>query len=180
MRIGIDITDLATGIVGVGTVIINMIRYYERHDTANTYFLYQNDTRDYVRATHMKKRLVGIPHYAFAKEQLYFAGRTVIDQLDIFHAPIHMPPFLHRPRTKIVITVHDVHIELDEHTHYYPVAMRNYFLAHRKDAVENAHAVIVHSQQVRNDLLRLFHIVPERIHHIPIGIKREFLLPTRY
>ena len=174
MRVGIDITDLATGIVGVGSVILNQLCYLNQHDIKNEYFLYQNDEKDYCSGVNFHKRRACLPSYAYLREQVYFSSRAVIDNLDIFHAPIHLPPKILSSRTKVVMTVHDLHVELDKNG-MYSDSMRKYFVPRRVKAISDADAVIVHSNKVKNDVLSLCGISKEKIHCFPLGIKQEFL-----
>lgn len=174
MRVGIDICDLASGIVGVGSVIVNTLRYLDTHDVENQYFLYQNDDVVYSKGNNFIYRKAQLPQYAYWYEQLFFTGRCVFDNLDVFHAPIHIPPFFKPHKTKVVFSVQDLHVELDAEN--YPAAMQNYFVSHRLKAIEKADAVIVNTNQVRDDVLRLSAVSPERVHVLPLGVKEDFLL----
>lgn len=172
MRIGIDACDLATGIVGVGSVIHNLLGYLQAHDNENQYFLYQNEAQDYCQGPNFHKHVARLGLYQFWKEQVYFSARSYLDKLDVFHAPIHLPPFEAPAATKIIFSVHDLHSELDGRL--YPAVMNRYFIPHRKKAMQKADAVIVHSEFVKKQVLEYAGISPEKVHLIPLGVKTDF------
>lgn len=173
MRIGIDICDLSSGIVGVGSVILNQIRNLALIDSDNDFFLYQSDDKEYVPARNFITRKAYLPTYSYKREQLFFSARTFLDRLDVFHAPIHLPPKYIPKKTKVVMTVHDLHAEKDQDG-LYPIAMREYFIPKRVRAIEKADAVIVHTEKVKNDVMEHCDISSDKIHVFPLGIKEEF------
>lgn len=80
-----------------------------------------------------------------------------------FHAPILIPlAFLVRrfSRTSVVLTVHNV---LPHETRFFDKILC-------KILYTLADTLIVHSTKMKNDLVRIFHIPPERISIIPHGI----------
>ena len=172
MRIGIDITDLTAGIVGVGTTILNMIRSMVALDHDDTFIVYQNDDEDYCVGNNIIRRRAQLPLYRYYQEQVYFGARSWLDNLDVFHAPIHLPPVCHSPKTKIVMTVFDLHTEIDPER--YPPGMKEYFIPRRARAIERADAVIVHADAVRSDVCRLCNINEEKIHVLYLGVDERF------
>jgi len=87
MRIGIDICDLAFSATGVGSVLNRLLLHLEQNDHENDYFLYQNVCTEFCEANHFYKRIVPLGLYHYWKEQIYYSARSVIDRLDVVHAP---------------------------------------------------------------------------------------------
>ncbi len=173
MRIGIDACDLATGVVGVGTVIERLLRYLDKSDQKNDYFIYQNDNKDYCVSANFYKRFANLKLYQYWSEQIYFSARSYLDKLDVFHAPIHLPPKFKLRKTKVVLTVHDLHVELDPGR--YPLDMREYFGNRRIEAINSADAIVLHSDCVKEDVLSLCNIEESKIHKVLVGVKEEYL-----
>ncbi len=174
MNIGIDITDLSNGVVGVGVVIENMLDYFSENGSGHNFFLYQNGMRDYFRGRSCVKRNLNLKLYDYAKEQILFGALTYIDKLDIFHAPIHLPPKIYNRKTKIVMTIHDFHIETDREL--YHAEMVRYFYPKRLEAVKRADKVIVHTGYVRDKVLEFTGIDENKIALIPNSVKREYVV----
>ncbi len=170
MRVGIDIRDLAFPVVGVGNVTLQLLRHVVAVNDKT--ILYKYSTEDLFKHKGCFGKLAPIAPYSYAAEQIYFGARTVIDRLDIFHAPIHLPPFHHAHRTKIVFTVHDLHSELDET--YFPSEMNHYFRRRRRRAIEAADAVIVHSTFVKARILELCEAAEEKIYVVPLSVPESF------
>jgi glycosyltransferase involved in cell wall biosynthesis len=192
MRIGIDIRDLAFPVVGVGNTTLQLLRQVVAVNDRT--ILYKYSTENYCQGKGCVGKLAPIAPYSFGCEQVYFGARTVLDRLDIFHAPIHLPPFHRLRKTKIVFTVHDLHSELDET--YFPPEMNNYFKERRHRAIEASDAVVVHSAFVRSRVLELCKVSEKKIFIVPLSVpeqfsrdvnsekidtvKRKYKLPERY
>ena len=172
MRIGIDVRDLGTGVVGVGNVMLHLLRSLESNDHENEYVLYQYANDQYCHAPNFKRAMTSLGPYAFLREQIYFSAKSYLDKLDLFHAPIHLPPFNPSGRTKVVFTVHDLHSELD--APLFPKQMNAYFQNRRIQAIRKADHVIVHSDYVRQKVLELSQISEKKISMIPLGISESF------
>lgn len=168
MHIGIDLRDLSTSVVGVGRATLNVLDYIAGHDTENEYVFYQCADDDYSAVQKCTKKVVPLAPYSFMQEQMYFSARCLFDRLDIFHAPIHVPPLQVPQRTKIVFTVHDIHSELDPAL--FPPDMNRYFSHHRKKGIERADAVLVDTQYVKGRILELTPVDEQKIHVVPLGV----------
>lgn len=173
MRIGIDVRDLASGVVGVGTTIMDLLSCCNSSDVQHTYYLYQHSDEVLGSSQSFRKVCVPIAPYQYCKEQVYFSARCVIDALDIFHAPIHVPPRHVPAKTKVVFTVHDMHSELDGQL--FPPIMNAYFKNRRKKAIESADAVVVHSAFVKKVVLEQCAVREEKLHLIPLTVPKGFL-----
>ncbi|MFC1809221.1 glycosyltransferase family 4 protein [Candidatus Omnitrophota bacterium] len=194
MRIGIDIRDLAFPIVGVGNATLQLLDYIDRQNEHEKCILYQYSTNQYCKSNSSIRKVAPISPYSYLREQIYFSARTVLDKLNIFHAPIHLPPFHFSKKTKIVFTVHDLHSELDQT--YFPPDMNKYFQGRRQRAIQIADAVIVHSKFVQEKVCEIGKVNANKVHVVPLSIpatfkrvineesietiKRKYSLPDRY
>ena len=173
MRIGIDLRDMAFPVVGVGQTTLNILSYIENYDKENEYVFYQYAHDDYCNVKRSRKVVMSVKPYAFLREQIFFSAYSFLDDLDVFHAPIHLPPLVVPKKTKIIFTVHDIHSELD--SEYFPHDMNQYFICNRKRAIQRADAVIVHTEFVKKVVLEHTGISEDRLKLIPLGVHPDFL-----
>ncbi|MGB2695039.1 MAG: glycosyltransferase family 1 protein [Dehalococcoidia bacterium] len=122
-------------------------------------------------------------------------------RIDVLHSPHHHTPLAARlhvgglaKRTRLVVTVHDVTFMLIPQR--YHVARLLYMEAVTRSATRVADAIVTPSQTVRQDVIRVLRVAPERIVAIPeaagaqyvpvddedaLGrVRWKYQLPTRY
>ncbi len=95
-------------------------------------------------------------------------------QAALYHSPYYLMPY--RPGVAAVFTCHDL----------IPLLFRQYFSAHQRLiyrfthqlALNTAQMTIAVSQSTRNDLLRFFHVSPDRIAVIQEGVDEHFRPPS--
>jgi glycosyltransferase involved in cell wall biosynthesis len=116
------------------------------------------------------KRLVPRPYalMRLVQQQCFSAGVTKF-ACDVYHEPSFLPFRFAGPT---VITVHDLSPLHYPQTH--PPARVREVLERLPRAVREAHAVIVDSEFVRQDVIRTYQVSPERITSIPLGVGSEF------
>ncbi|MBF0474594.1 MAG: glycosyltransferase family 4 protein [Deltaproteobacteria bacterium] len=95
-----------------------------------------------------------------------------LDEFDIIHCPVPIAPFFFKPKAKVVMSIHDLIPNLFPQ---YNTVRRNiyfkYLLKHRLNRVDKLISV---SESTRQDLIRLFHIPPERITTVYEGVDEQF------
>ena len=173
MRIGIDIRDLSTPIVGVGKATIGIIEYIQDNDDSNEYIFYEFNRKIQFHKKNITEKIAPIPTYAYFKEQYYFGAHSILDELDILHFPIHLPPFFKSKKTKIIFTVHDIHSETD--SSFFPSDMNKYFFKKRTKAIQNSDLVIVHTNYVKKEIIKRFKVNSKNIIVIPRDVSIDYM-----
>jgi glycosyltransferase involved in cell wall biosynthesis len=93
----------------------------------------------------------------------------------LYHSPYYLMPY--RPGAPVVFTCHDL-IPLIFPLYYTARQRLVYRLTHQL-ALSIARMTIAVSQSTRNDLLRIFHVKPERIVVVPEGAAQNLHPPSR-
>jgi glycosyltransferase involved in cell wall biosynthesis len=108
----------------------------------------------------------GRPEVRIIWEQAVSPALFERDGIDVVHAPVNVAPLLSRRPS--VVTVHDLAFRL--FPEQYPGAKQRYLDLLTRRSVERATQVIAVSENTRADLLRSYHVHPERVHVVPNGI----------
>lgn len=103
----------------------------------------------------------------------YFGGPNLdaaLKGVSLFHATEHLLPYLTRARS--VLTLHDVAYLLFPQHHL--LQNRLYLTLMMPRFLRRADAVICVSEATRRDALRLYKLVPSKVHVIPEGVEPRF------
>ena len=177
MRIGIDAYPLARDGAGISNYVFNIVKYLERIDTENEYYLYScpgirlpyvSNPRWHLR---IKKGLIN--KSATLWMQTFAAYDFKKDKIDIFWASEQIAPVNLPKRIKLVLTVHDLT------WFYYPQTMKGYSLVfHRlffEKSIEKADMILAVSKTTADNLKRNFDSVNfEKIKVIYEGLDDDF------
>ena len=171
MRIAIDARKLHD--FGIGTYLRNLVRGLAKIDQQTEYVLLcRPDDKETVTSLGPNFRAVPetAAHYSIA-EQLSIPLDVRRAHVDLFHAPHYVLPVLTPGRT--VVTIHDcIHLMFPEylkHTLGYAYARASMGAAARK-----ADRIFTVSEQSKRDILRFFHVRPEKIVVTPNAIDDRF------
>jgi glycosyltransferase involved in cell wall biosynthesis len=171
VRIAIDARKLYD--FGIGTYIRNLVRGLAKIDQATEYVLLtrQKDT-GFAETLGPNFRAVAerAGHYSFG-EQLSLPLAVKRERVDLFHAPHYVLPLLTPGRS--VVTIHDcIHLMFPEYLKhrlgyaYARAAM--WTAAHKSDRIFTV------SEQSKRDILKFFHVPPEKIVVTPNAIDDRF------
>jgi len=162
---------------GIENYLIYLLQSLAKIDTKNQYWLY-SPSKISAMSTKFKNRnfINKIIKFPLAWSQFGLSWEFFKNQpaLDVFFSPAHSVP-IYCP-TKLVVTIHDLAF-LD---------FSNYFTSRdllrlkiiTKRAVQKADKIIAISQSTKKDLLRHYHLPPEKIATIYSGYNRDLFEPA--
>lgn len=173
MRIGFDAKRAFCNTTGLGNysrgVIKNMCTYHPEHK----YFLYTPPPQTNLCTKTITKKCVQVrkPRKTLGQKvtplwrSFGLGGDLAHDRIDIYHGLSNELPFRNKKNgLKTVVTIHD--LIFMRYPNYYPYLDRQIYKAKCKYACQHADAVIAVSEQTKEDIVKYFHIRPEKIHVI--------------
>ena len=174
MRIAIDARKLRD--YGIGTYVRNLLRHLSRIDTTTEYVLLCHG-RDCGMADELgdnfRAVLENAPGYS-VQEQFRIPLVLRREGIDLFHAPHYVLPPL--TPCKSVVTIHDcIHLRFPQ---YLPSRLGYaYARASLWTAAHRSNRVLTVSEASKRDILKYFHIPPDKIDVIYNGIDERFGQP---
>jgi glycosyltransferase involved in cell wall biosynthesis len=171
VRIAIDARKLHD--FGIGTYIRNLVCGLAKIDRTTDYVLLCRDKDMAFAATlgpNFRAVAEGAGHYSIA-EQLTLPLAVRRAHVDLFHAPHYVLPALTPGRT--VVTIHDcIHLMFpDYRTHRLAYA---YARASMWTAAHKSDRIFTVSEQSKRDILKFFHVPPDKIVVTPNAIDERF------
>jgi glycosyltransferase involved in cell wall biosynthesis len=165
VRIAIDATSVPPQPAGAGVYAIELIRALAERDRRDGYALFaRTGALDEALAGHRNWHIEKVSASRPGRltwEQARLPGRLSALGIDVLHSTHHTLPV--RPvRPRRVVTLHDVtFFRIPER---YPPARRLYFGAVTRLSAKVADAIIVPSESVRADVVRVLGIDPGKVH----------------
>jgi glycosyltransferase involved in cell wall biosynthesis len=171
VRIAIDARKLHD--FGIGTYIRNLVRGLAKIDQTTEYVLLSRD-KDLGFAATLGPNFRAVAeragHYSVA-EQLSLPLAVRRERVDLFHAPHYVLPLLTPGRS--VVTIHDcIHLMFPEYLKHrlgYAYARASMWTAAHK-----ADRIFTVSEQSKRDILKFFHVPPDKIVVTPNAIDERF------
>ena len=173
MRIGIDARMYRKSSAGIGRYIQNLIKNLFKIDKDNQYVLFMTaEDREEFEKLEIKNSLqiancklkivtVDIPHYSLS-EQTKLGPIIAREKLDLMHFTNFNHPI--RYKGQFVTTIHDLTL------FFFPETARRTNLIKRfgyrmvmKAACENSTKIIAVSESTKKDIIKTFHLPPEKI-----------------
>ncbi|HET9015165.1 MAG TPA: glycosyltransferase family 1 protein [Thermomicrobiaceae bacterium] len=108
----------------------------------------------------------GRPEVRILWEQVLAPAALAVGGFDVIHAPVNVAPVLSPAPT--VVTVHD--LAFVRYPEQYPGRKQRYLNLLTRLSVERAARVITVSESTRADVLREYHVHPERVVTVPNGV----------
>jgi glycosyltransferase involved in cell wall biosynthesis len=198
MRIAFDATSIPRLMAGAGVYTDNLIRALARIDDENEYVLFtKGDSFDGLARERPSFRVVRVGAASratrLAWEQLVLPVQLRAQAIDVLHSPHHTTPLL-VAGCRRVVTFHDLTFFILPER--YPRGRRLYFRSISWAAARAADMLVCPSQAVRNDIVRILHVPPDKVRPIaeaaapafhPIddsalldGLRYKYLLPDRF
>jgi glycosyltransferase involved in cell wall biosynthesis len=174
MRIAIDARKLRD--FGIGTYIRNLVEQLARLDQDTEYVL-MLPPADVEFAAGLGENFRGVPEtarpYSFG-EQLRIPLALARDRIHLLHEPHYVLPPATRCRS--VVTIHDcIHLMFPQ---YLPNRLAPYYArAAMWSATRTADRILTVSEASKHDILRFFHIAPERVEVIYNALDTRFSEP---
>ncbi|NLB56556.1 MAG: glycosyltransferase family 4 protein [Lentisphaerae bacterium] len=189
MRIGIDGRLIVDELSGIPTYIVELLTHLVQEDRQNEYVVFfsnQNLEKRFSEQTGINSQdnfsTATINYKAFSiKNQLFMGHLIKKHNLDIFHSPDFMIPFLPFPKNKrgstaCLINIHDLipmtvrdYAPRSKKTRFYPV-----YKGLLREAVARTDKILTHSLSAKNDIIQLLNVEPDKIALIPHGVNKRF------
>lgn len=170
MEIGFDSKRLFCNYTGLGnysrTLLRNLGRFYPEH----TYHLYTPEIRENKSTEIFLTDPLYLPHTPRGAARAIWRSFTINKQLIkdnilLYHGLSHEIPFrIDKTPLKSVVTIHDLIFRIHPET-YSPIDCKIYDYKFRY-ACEHADRIIAISENTKKDIIRFYHIEPEKINVI--------------
>ena len=164
MRIGIDARLYRSSAAGIGRYSQNLIKNLLEIDQENQYILFMTpaDRQEFKLTTNNSQlTTIDIPHYSLA-EQTKLPVVIAKEKLDLMHFLNFNCPVKYRG--KFIVTIHDLTLlfypEAAKKTNFLKQAAFRYVF---KKACQNSSRIIAVSENTKRDIIKTFHIAPEKI-----------------
>jgi glycosyltransferase involved in cell wall biosynthesis len=176
MRFAIDATSIPRQMAGAGVYTYNLIRAVAAVDRENEYTVFTKGSAfDDLNRDEPLFRTVRVSTRSrparLLWEQLALPVHLRRRKIDVLHSPHHTAPMV-VAGSRRVITFHDLTFFLLADR--YPRSRLLYFRAVSRATARVADALICPSQAVRDDIVRILHVRPEKVHPIAEAAAPEF------
>lgn len=176
MKIGIDAHAAEREGSGNCTYINNLLLALKEIDDKNEYLLYATDKNhpfydNFNGSRNFRIRQLPVRN-PFFRIPFFLAWQTYKDSLDILHVQYNAPPF---HKGKLVVTIHDLgflHLpESFSKTERIRLKILTRITGHKSERI------ITGSKFSKNDIVRTYHIEPNKVMVIPHGVSTVFTSP---
>jgi glycosyltransferase involved in cell wall biosynthesis len=176
MRFAIDATSIPRQMAGAGVYTYNLIRALAAIDHENEYVVFtKSDAFDDLSRDEPLFRTVRVSTRSrparLLWEQLALPVHLRRRRIDVLHSPHHTTPLV-VAGCRRVITFHDLTFFLLADR--YPRSRVLYFRTVSRATARVADALICPSQAVRDDIVRILHVPPEKVRAIAEAAGPEF------
>ncbi len=176
LNIGMNTRFIQTEISGIGKYVLNLMKkipYFGK----NQYYFYEYNNAAILKPVEMENVHYIVPDmYAKSRiarigwEQIYFSQRLKKDKIDIFHGPSFMLSIF--KSCKSIITVHDLTFLHFPQGFNFSTKLYYYFFFRR--SLNIADMIIADSYSTKKDLIEHYHIHPNKIQVIYLGVDDIF------
>ncbi len=188
MKIGVDIRCLAEGRhSGVEEYTVNLLLNLFEEDKENSYVLFLNSFKEPTTKADLFKKYqnVEIKRFRYPNKIINFLfwyfRRPAIDKMLGKIDMLFLPNIIFAgfsPKTKIILTVHDLSFENCPETFSLKRRLWHWFVNPRK-LCQKAESIIAVSESTKNDLAGIYKIKPEKISVIYSGIGENYKIMDR-
>lgn len=176
LNIGINTRFIQTQVSGIGKYVLRLMQNVPYFGTNHYYFyeyphvplckpIQKENIHYIIPKVYTQNRLLRI-----IWEQTFFSKKIKQNKIDIFHGPSFMLPIF-KP-SKSIITVHDLTFL------YYPqgfnFSTKLYYYIFFKRSLKIADIIIADSHSTKKDLMKYYHIHPNKIQVIYLGVDEIF------
>lgn len=174
MKIAIDASELANRREdGTQIYLYNLLKNIACVDHTNQYYLYyQNEPKKIIEAPNFIHAIKPWPAYWTQSRLPFLLFR---DRPHVLFMPIQTLPFVMPPQIKTVITIHDLAFLMYPQT--FPAADRLKHKIFAWHAIRRADKIIAVSEATKKDILKFYHVVPEKVRVIHHGYDKERFRP---
>jgi len=174
MKIGIDGRELIKdGMTGIGRYLRNFLEFALKERPDHTFIVYgnQNTWVDFV-SPNLKVKIIP-ERFTIFWDHIILSRYIYRDKVDVFFSPFDKAPIF--SPVPFIITIHDLL--------FYVISERNYltrdfyntaYTLLRKTIAKRASLVITVSQYSKNDIVKRWEILEDKVKVIPNGISEQF------
>jgi len=177
MLVGIDASRTVAGkLTGTEYYAVNLIQAIATLDQHNQYRLYFNVPfqKPIVRQENFQMRVMPFPRLW---TQLRLALECLLDPPQILFVPSHTLPVIRSPKTKTIVTVHDLGAEFLAEYHQFPQKL--YLNRSTEYVARHADHLIAVSNSTKNDLQKIFQVPEKRVTVVYEGVDLERFKPLK-
>lgn len=174
MRIGVDAREIQDGVVtGIGRSLANFIQYFENNAEKHTLTLFSEKTIP-VDCNGSVEQVIVRSFPTFLWDQCQLPTALKRNKIDLFYSPYYKIPLL--TNIPIVSQVLDLMFLVFPLYHkalgYFG---RLYYATFGKAFALKSISIITDSLHAKQDIIRLWNIVPEKIVVIPLGVADRYV-----
>ncbi len=169
MRIGIDVRELdKREKTGIGRLILNFLKFVDKNDRQNQYFLFGNQhTRELNFGSSIKSRI--IPEFSkIFWDQIVLLREINKEKLDIFFSPFYKGPIL--AQAKLIVTCHDFYF-LEKSRNPISDWLRHFYCSR---VWEKADIIIVDSQDSKERAVKFPGCFPQKVRVVYGNVDESF------
>lgn len=177
MRIAFDGRTIAGNKSGAGVYSANLLKMLFSTDKSNEYkvFVYEQPSDIPANFKFITTKTSYESHpIGDLWESIYLPYFLIRESIDIFHSPaFHLPFFVPKVKKKVkkIVTIHDLILLKFPQT--YPKTFVAYGRFMIKMAMKVADAIIVPSENTKDDLLEMFKIKTDMVYVVPYAVRKE-------
>lgn len=155
LRIGIDVREIERNMTGIGRYLGGFIKYAT--NTSHEYFLYYSRSPQAdLSCSNAKVRV--LPSSKFLWDHITLPKALERDKIDLFFSPYYKKPW--SLKCKSIITVHDLNPLFNKNSSFW---YRVYFKKILKRSVYSADFILVVSNYVKKELLKIFRLDDNKV-----------------
>lgn len=177
MLVGIDASRTVLGkLTGTEYYALNLIQALARLDRDNQYRLYFNTPfqKPIVRQENFQNRVMPFPRLW---TQFRLGLECLLNPPEILFVPSHTLPVIRSPKTKTIVTVHDLGAEFLAEYHQFPQKL--YLNRSTEYVACHADQIIAVSNSTKRDLQKIFSVPESRVTVIYEGVDLERFKPLK-
>jgi glycosyltransferase involved in cell wall biosynthesis len=178
MNIAIDVRTINNKQSGVGFYARYLVEALGKIDKKNPYFLITNNqkeesSRNFVANYQLLPTWFSNENHVLGDlwENFFLPFRLIWNQIDIFHGPAFLIPFLYVHKAAVV-TVHD--LVAYSYPHTIPIKYKYYMKMLIRAATMRADKIIVDSYSVKNELMERLRVPEDKIRVVPLGVSSNY------
>lgn len=171
MHIAIDARFASGQKTGVGKYTFNLIKAVSKSMDENELHLFVNERLEKIESTNIQFHHTGVTPEMHPQQELweniYLPLSLKRNKINIFHSPAFFLP-LFTPGTKKIVTIHDLAVFKFPET--FPFRFSNYLQFMIKLSVKSADKIIAVSNFVKDEIINILKVEPDKITVIYEGI----------
>ncbi|MBI2646133.1 MAG: glycosyltransferase family 4 protein [Deltaproteobacteria bacterium] len=155
---------------GIGRYTSSLVHYLAKVDHENNYYLYVKK-----RLFDRKKRIpqIGANNFKIKRDYFKLGVNRMLRGIDIYHSP--SLDSLPMSKAKIVVTIHDCVYRSFPQGHT-PEAIQS-LETYTQEAVQKASMLICVSKNTKEDMVKYYSVVPEKLQIIYHGVDENIFYP---